>query len=468
MATGFPAVKATCSKLSLTFDPWQCDLNTCILGKDAEAFYAADTVVMSIPRQVGKTWDVGALIFADCIVNPNTTVVWTAHRFKVSRETFDTLRALALTPAVAPYVKDMTTGAGNEQIIFRNGSRIVFAARERGAIRGFTKVRRLILDEGQILTEAALSDLVPTMNQAENPQIIIMGTPPKPKDPGEVFTRLREEALAGEAEGVLYVEFSADLATVLGEHHTGDLRADVATVLADDQLLDRVMRQCNPSYPHRTTMRAVKRMLKLLSPEDAGREAFGIWDEVETGDEFFGPGNWAAVQTEIELPEHPNAFGLAVAVDQMFASIVGAYTVEVDEEQCLLLAPWGRYESVDAAVTEARRLKAAYDVPVVIDGGGPTADSLDAVQIFDMTCVDLGDYATACAGVFDDVRHRRLLIRTHADLDAAVEVVEWRPGGDGRLLLGRRKSAGDISMLEAATLARHGSLTNTDAWGFYS
>src|SRR5205085_12545587 len=98
---------------------------------------------------------------------------------------------------------------GNESISFRNGSRIVFAARERGAIRGFTKVRRLVLDEGQILTDAALADLAPTMNQAENPQVIIMGTPPKPNDPGEVFTRIRTEALAGESEGALYVEFSA-------------------------------------------------------------------------------------------------------------------------------------------------------------------------------------------------------------------------------------------------------------------
>jgi hypothetical protein len=133
-------------------------------------------------RQVGKTYDIGALIFADSIINPGTTTVWTAHRFKVARETFDSLKSMATTPAMLAHVDPdaITTGAGNETIPFRNGSRIVFAARERGAIRGFTKVRRLILDEAQILTESALSDMVPTMNQAENPQIIMMGTPPKP------------------------------------------------------------------------------------------------------------------------------------------------------------------------------------------------------------------------------------------------------------------------------------------------
>jgi len=98
------------------------------------------------------------------------------------------MRAWAKSPLLVPHIDydDITTGAGNECIPFRNGSRIVFAARERGSVRGFTKVRRLVLDEGQILTELALSDLVPTMNQAPNPQLILMCTPPKPPHPGQM------------------------------------------------------------------------------------------------------------------------------------------------------------------------------------------------------------------------------------------------------------------------------------------
>ena len=49
------------------------------------------------------------------------------------------------------------------------------------------------------------------MNQALNPLIILMGTPPKPTDPGEVFVNLRTEALAGTAQGVLYVGFRGAL-----------------------------------------------------------------------------------------------------------------------------------------------------------------------------------------------------------------------------------------------------------------
>src|SRR6266568_672621 len=276
VSTGYPATEATCRRIGIEFASWQADLNRCILAKDADGLYAADTVALSIARQVGKTFDVGGVVFADSIINPGTTTVWTAHRFKVARESFNEMRAWAKSPLLVPHIDydDITTGAGNECIPFRNGSRILFAARERGAVRGFTKVRRLVLDEGQILTEQAMADLVPTMNQAENPQIVLMCTPPKPSDPSEVVTRLREEALGGESQGVLYVELSAPR-----DCDPGDRAA---------------WRKANPSYPRRTPAKAILRMRKLLSAEDFRREALGIWDEGGPGWQVVGQDAWAA------------------------------------------------------------------------------------------------------------------------------------------------------------------------------
>lgn len=250
-----------CRRIGIVFDPWEVDLNRCLLAKTRDGLYAADTALLSIPRQVGKTFDVGSVVFADSIINAGTTTVWTAHRFKIARESFNEMRAWAKSPLLTPHIEydDITTGAGNECIPFRNGSRIMFAARERGAIRGFTKVRRLVLDEAQILSEAALADLVPTMNQATNPQIVLMCTPPKPTDPSEVVVRLRQEALDGDADGVLYVELSAPRGCDPGDR--------------------AAWRKANPSYPARTPAKAILRMKKLLSPEDFLREALGIWDD---------------------------------------------------------------------------------------------------------------------------------------------------------------------------------------------
>lgn len=303
VSTSFPAVEATCSALGIEFDGWQCELNRLIEARGSDGDYAADTVAMSICRQAGKTYDVGALVFADSIINPHTTTVWTAHRFPVSRESFNELRGLARLPAMAAHIDfgAITTAAGNECIPFRNGSRILFKARERGAIRGFTKVKRIILDEAQILTEAAMADMAPTQNQAANPQIIMLGTPPKPSDPGEVFRRLRVEALSGEAEGTLWVEFAAD-----------------PTADTDDR---EAWEQANPSYPKRTPAKRITRLLRLLGEEDFRREGLGIWDD-DAAVSVVSLDRWAElVDVEPARPD-PVVFVVEVSPDRKWGSVM--------------------------------------------------------------------------------------------------------------------------------------------------
>lgn len=437
--SGFPAVEATCRRIGIEFDEWQRDLNRCILAKDSSGLYAADTVAMSIPRQVGKTFDVGALVFADSIINPGTTTVWTAHRFKVSRETFNELRMWAKSPLLAPHIEydDITTGAGNEMIPFRNGSRIVFAARERGAIRGFTKVRRLILDEAQILTEAAMSDLAPTMNQAENPQIIMMGTPPKPGDPGEVFTALRKAALDGDSEGALYAEFSA---------------TSGAPVQATEAGFWDAMAEANPSYPTRTSKRAIKRLRKLLTnDDDFRREAQGIWDS-DGRVSLFEAGAWDDARKD-SRPDGltVNALALAVSIDLAHSAIVAG---SEDADGGVWVKPLHHGPGTKGVVERCVELQAMFDVDVVIDGRGPGAVLIPHLEKAGVRLhiASTGDVLDAFANLETKVRDRQFFHVNAPELDAAAAGAVKRAVGD-RNALGRKKSEADISPLEAASLA---------------
>lgn len=441
VSSGLPAAQATCSQIGLQFDPWQVDLARCILAKAAGGDYAADTVVISIPRQVGKTFLIGALVFADSIINPGTTTVWTAHRFKVSRETFNELRALSLSPAMAPHVDPSAihTAAGNESITFRNGSRIVFAARERGAIRGFTKVRRLILDEAQILTEAAMSDLAPTMNQATNPQMILMGTPPKPSDASEVFTGLRADALAGTAEGVVYVEFSAE--------PTSDLDDRAAWLVA------------NPSLHARTPAKAIVRLRKLLSDADFAREALGIWDDNAVGG-LISAADWSAC--EDVKSEIVGAVTLAVDInpDRSQAALAAAGLrpdgmphVEVvpprakDDDRPIDGIEWLAARTIDVY----NRQKAAA---VVVDPGSPAGSLIPKLEAAGLKVVPISarEYAQACGAMYDlvvsaDVRHIN-----QAQLNAAVGGASKRNIGDA-WGWSRKHPSVSIAPLVAVTLA---------------
>lgn len=259
-STSWPKVRDTCSRLGWGFDGWQDGAGRLILAKRADGSYAADTIVISIPRQVGKTYLIACIIFALCLLEPGLKVIWTAHRKSTSAETFRQFDGMAQRPKVAPHIRQVLRGKGDESIWFANGSSIEFGARESGFGRGRTDVDVLVFDEGQILPESTLEDMGATQNVAKNPLTFVMGTPPRPKDDGEFFSALRQEALDGESDGTLYIETSADRG-------------------ADP--MDRTQwRKGNPSFPHRTSERAMLRLRKKLKSQDSwNREALGIWDK---------------------------------------------------------------------------------------------------------------------------------------------------------------------------------------------
>jgi hypothetical protein len=441
-SSGFPAVRETCRSIGIEFDRWQQDLNRCLLAKGADGLYAADTAVLSIARQVGKTYDVGAVAFALCIAIPGLTVVWTAHRFKVARESFNEMRSWAKRRQLAPHIEydDITTAAGNECIPFRNDSRIVFAARERGSIRGFTKVGLLVLDEAQILTEAALSDLVPTTNQAANPLVILMGTPPKPTDPGEVFIRLRQEALDGESDDVLYVELSAD----------GD---------ADPN--DRGQwSKANPSYPTRTSERAILRLKKLLSVEDFLREGLGVWPP-KPGSRIIPSDLWEALAAPGAERPAQVAFALHVNPDRTRAAVAYAGR-RLDGLMQVGLVDWraGTSWVVDRLVELRKRWS---PVAVAVDtrsegllldlekAGITVPKDPDEPEPGDLVIPTAADTAAAYAMFVDTARAERLRHADDAPVNTGLASARTRPLAGGATW--DHRGPGEAGPLKAATLA---------------
>ena len=148
-------------------------------------------------------------VFLLCAMQPNLKVLWTAHRTRTSDETFQSMCGFAQNKLMAGHVEHIRRANGQQEIAFRNGSRVMFGAREQGFGRGFDAVDVEIFDEAQILTVKALNDMIPATNVSPNPLIVFMGTPPQPGDPSETFADKRRAGLK-HVDGMLYVEFSAD------------------------------------------------------------------------------------------------------------------------------------------------------------------------------------------------------------------------------------------------------------------
>ncbi|NYD43942.1 terminase large subunit domain-containing protein [Nocardioides panaciterrulae] len=432
-------MRDTCLQVGITFDPWQDGAGKAILGKRKDHLYAAEAVVLSIPRQVGKTYLIGAIIFALCLANPGTLVLWTAHRYPTANETFQSMKTMVEQPKLRPHIVSATNPGGNGVIKFRNGSRILFGARERGFGRGFQKVAVIVFDEGQILTQSALDDMIPATNTHPNPLVFFIGTPPKPTDPSDVFLNMRHEALSGESGDYLYVEFSAD---------------------EDADPADREQwAKANPSFPHRTPARAMLRMKRLLGMESFLREGLGIWDRVG-GLGIFTAGAWSRCfigygedgETPLEPVGEPLALGIAADLDQTWLSLGAA--VGNDGKHHLGSVLRCRAD-VDAErfVAEVKRIQVERGVPVGIDKKGPASFLIPALEDagVQLTYLGLDDFVQSCSDLRTAVEQGTVTHGDYDDLNTAVDAAGWRKVGERRVFA--RKS-GDISSLEGVAIAR--------------
>lgn len=303
----WPAVHKTCrEKLGITFDDWQEDIGRLILTKRADGTLTTtiDGVGMSLPRQVGKTYLLAAMAFALCVNRPGLLVIWSAHHARTHAETFLSMQGFAKRAKVAPFVRQVFTGSGAEEIRFHNGSRILFGARERGFGRGIPGVDILILDEAQILSDKAMSNMLATLNTSRFGMHLYIGTPPKPEDMSEAFTRMRREALAGTLTDGAWIEFGAEK----------DAKSD-----------DRKHWQiANPSYPHRTPAQSMMRLKRKLTDGDWRREGLGIWDDdVELAQRVIMADEWEATATA-SAPVGVNSLGIKFSPDGSRVAVVSA------------------------------------------------------------------------------------------------------------------------------------------------
>jgi len=444
--TGWPRVKAKAAELGIHYDPWQDGAHTITLGKRADGKYAATVggVTWSIPRQVGKTYAIGTLLVVMCILFPGYKVIWTAHRTRTATDAFRAMQGICRRKKVAPHVSHIRTANGEQEIGFRNGSVILFGAREQGFGRGFAEIDVEVFDEAQILGSKALEDMIAATNQARHPHgalIFFIGTPPRPEDPSEAFTQKRVKALSGKLTNGVYLEFGAD--------PDSD---------PDDRRQWPIM---NPSHPLRTPLESMLRLRENLPSDDSwNREGRGVWDEIGQT-HVFGPGAWEACAVDGLTPA-ADAIGLAVSVDRAWSSIGAAG----QSGERLAVGIADRREGTGWLVPEAQRIQAERSCPVVIAGTGPAADMIPALEAAGVRLVIAkgNDAADACAGVFDAVRDKRLAHPEHPELNAAVAGAKQRKRED-RWVWDRRNSAHDISPLEAVTLALWGAnQASVDVW----
>lgn len=437
-STDWPKVHKVCTqKLGVTLDSWQQDAGRVILSRRADGDLAVmvDGVGMSLPRQVGKTFLLAALIFALCILRPGLLVIWSAHHGKTHAETFLAMQAFAKRLRVAPYVEQVFVGSGDEEIRFVNGSRILFGARERGFGRGIPGVDILVFDEAQILSDRALANMLATMNVSTFGLALYIGTPPKPEDNAESFKRMRADAYAGRLTDGAWIEFGAKPGSDPNDR----------TALAE----------ANPSYPHRTPEKSILRLQRKLAPEDFLREGYGIWDDEDEAAGDLSQEWWKKLadpmkNAETERPSQV-AFGLYVAQDRS-AWIAVAWNRPDGHKQVQLVDPdpIAAYHLVERCKGLARDWQAKV-VPPPKDFEKELADA--GVDLEKMPA----EAFPAATGLFLDAFNARELHHGNQPaLNAAAKVARLRDAGTQGEKAWLIRDHPEVGPIVAATRALYG------------
>lgn len=330
----------------LNVDPWQENvLHDWMLRTDAEQ-WAASTCGLSVPRQNGKTLiTVGRI--ASGMVMFSEWIIYTAHLQKTATETFMELKGLFEGRSLSKYVKEIKAALGREQIILKNGGRVVFVARTRNGGRGLHG-DCLVFDEAQELTSEQQASFLPAISASRNPQTIYLGTPPDENCTGTVFRKIREKVMAEESTGTAWTEYSAD--------EIGDV-TDKARWAA-----------CNPALGRRIRESTIAAECEQMDPDTFARERLGWWSPINNDQDYaLDRRKWEACASESKKPEGKTAYGVKFSPDGSAVALCGAVCPEDDKARISLIELKTTEHGIQwlADWLNERYLKAAC---VVIDG----------------------------------------------------------------------------------------------------
>lgn len=268
-----------------------------------------------------------------------------------SDETFEAIQGFAARTKIAPHIEFIHTGSGDEEVRFWNGSRILFGARERGFGRGIPGVDVMMFDEGQIMSQKAMNNMIATMNTSWLGLHVYAGTPPPTEEihKAESWMRSRDEAWVIVDPGVVTVE-TEDLVWI-------EFGADDAADLDDPEQWVK----SNPSFPHRTPIQAFQRLRRKLNDEGFRREGLGLYDENEGS--IFNMAKWnTLVASDAGEPDRA-ALVLDVSPDRKWAAIGIASEYDDDRSLVMVMSISGTAEVV-AKIVDLNEKRDLIDIAI--------------------------------------------------------------------------------------------------------
>lgn len=234
-----------------TAQEWQELLLSDILAVNEDGLWTHTKFGYSVPRRNGKN-EIVAIRELFGLVN-GEKILHTAHRTTTSsaasRRLASILNGAGYTEIARPkkdveykkaYTYSKQLGLEKITILGEGGGCCDFRTRSSkgGLGEGFDL---LVIDEAQEYTDDQESALKYVVTDSKNPQTIFCGTPPTPVSSGTVFTKLRQNTLAGATVNTGWAEWSVSKQSNPRDRELWyETNPSLGTILTERSVLDEV------------------------------------------------------------------------------------------------------------------------------------------------------------------------------------------------------------------------------------
>ena len=187
---------------------WQTFLLTDIMAQTPKGLWKHTKFGLAVPRQNGKNEVV--LMRELWGLKNGEHIIHTAHRTDTAHKAWE--RLLEASEKAGLVTVSSYKARGKEHIEVWGGGKVEFRTRTNTGGLG-ESFDLLVYDEAQELTNDQDAALKYTIAASENPQIILIGTPPTPISAGTVFRKFREQMLKGRGRESGWAEWSVERET---------------------------------------------------------------------------------------------------------------------------------------------------------------------------------------------------------------------------------------------------------------
>ncbi len=433
-----PAVGEAARAFGQPLLPWQQQVADVGLEIDDDGKPAYREVIFSTPRQSGKTtlilaWQIQRAVGWARMLGEPQKMIYTAQDASAARRKLLQDQIPMLEPHKARLgIRRFYRGAGAESIVWANGSRLDINASTEQSGHGNTLdlgVKDELWNDKDNRRDQAMGPAMLTRAFAQKLTASTMGTHESIAWNGKV-TLGRAAVEAGKTGGIAYFEWSAD--------------PNIDVVDPDNWW------SWMPALGHTQSPAAVQHELDEALAEGKLGEWMRALGNIPTGtaEQVIPAVDWDIVNAPTHTVDYDQARAFAVDCnpERSWAGICVAdeHAIEVVDRQA----------GTGWVVARAKDLHDTRRLPAVVDGTGPAATFIPALEAEGITVITLGarEVAAAAGKLYDDIVNHTVKIRRDPDLDTAVAAANKRSAGDA-WAFGRKNSTGDISLLVAATNA---------------